>query len=259
MADGHVFLAPNADRFFSRPRLVRTSSLPDLSKVHTDSTLVVANRISNQNMSTSVPDYGSLSSSCEMSEMAAIKNALNGRSINSLKVEDLRDELEKRKLSKSGRKTELVKRLKESILTGFGEIQIPRQNVNQPSPRPSAVINLDDTSSSPEQQSHTCDGYKSLKVLYDRLENEVNKLKDSYGSLLTDSRKIQSTCKSCQNQQRIQEENRALREQLQLMKGNLDKTKEERDSLQMVVSLLSKELYNFRPDSKEAFKRVAFG
>ena len=31
------------------------------------------------------------------------------------------------------------------------------------------------------------------------------------------------------------------------MKGNLDKTKEERDSLQMVVSLLSKELY-FRPD-----------
>ena len=190
MADGHVFLAPNADRFFSRPRLVRTSSLPDLSKVHTDSTLVVANRISNQNMSTSVPDYGSLSSSCEMSEMAAIKNALNGRSINSLKVEDLRDELEKRKLSTSGRKTELVKRLKESILTGFGEIQIPRQNVNQPSPRPSAVTNLDDTSSSPEQQSHTCDGYKSLKVLYDRLENEVNKLKDSYGSLLTDSRKI---------------------------------------------------------------------
>ena len=253
MADGHVFLAPNADRFFSRPRLVRTSSLPDLSKVYTDSSLVVANRISNQNMSTSVPDYGSLSSSCEMSEMAAIKNALNGRSINSLKVEDLRDELEKRKLSKSGRKTELVKRLKESILTGFGEIQIPRQNVNQPSPRPSAVINLDDTSSSPEQQSHTCDGYKSLKVLYDRLENEVNKLKDSYGSLLTDNRKIQSTCKSCQNQQRIQEENRALREQLQLMKGNLDKTKEERDSLQMVVSLLSKELY-FRPDSNEAFK-----
>ena len=253
MADGHVFLAPNADRFFSRPRLVRTSSLPDLSKVHTDSTLVVANRISNQNMSTSVPDYGSLSSSCEMSEMAAIKNALNGRSINSLKVEDLRDELEKRKLSKSGRKTELVKRLEESILTGFGEIQISRQNVNQPSPRPSAVINLDDTISSPEQQSHTCDGYKSLKVLYDHLENEVNKLKDSYGSLLTDSRKIQSTCKSCQNQQRIQEENRTLREQLQLMKGNLDKTKEERDSLQMVVSLLSKELY-FRPDSNEAFK-----
>ena len=109
MADGHVFLAPNADRFFSRPRLVRTSSLPDLSKVYTDSTLVVANRISNQNMSTSVPDYGSLSSSCELSEMAAIKNALNGRSINSLKVEDLRDELEKRRLSKSGRKTELVK------------------------------------------------------------------------------------------------------------------------------------------------------
>ena len=85
------------------------------------------------------------------------------------------------------------------------------------------------------------------------MENEVNKLKDSYGSLLTDSRKIQSTCKSCQDQQRIQEENRALREQLQLMKGNLDKTKEERDSLQMVVSLLSKELY-FRPDSNEAFK-----
>ena len=61
--------------------------------------------------------------------------------INSLKVEDLGDELEKRKLSKSGRKTELVKRLKEPILTGFGEIQIPRQNVNQLSPRPSAVIN----------------------------------------------------------------------------------------------------------------------
>ena len=256
MADGHVFLAPNADRFISRPWLVRTSSLPDLSKVHTDSTLVVADRISNENMFTSVPDYGSLSSSCEMSEMAAIKNALNGRSINSLKVEDLRDELEKRKLSKSGRKTELVKRLKESILTGFGEFQIPRQNVNQPSPRPSAVINLDDTSNSPEQQSHTCDGCKSLKDLYDRLENEVNKLKDSYGSLLTDSREIhvQSICKSCQNQQRIQEENRALREQLQLMKGNLDKTKEERDSLQMVVSLLSKELYSFRPDGKEAFK-----
>ena len=254
MADGHVFLAPNADRFISRPRLVRTSSLPDLSKVHVDSTLVVADRISNEYMSTSVPDYGSLSSSCEMSAMAAIKNALNGRSINSLKVEDLRDELEKRKLSKSGRKTVLVKRRKESILTGFGEIQIPRQNVNQPSPRPSAVINLDDTSSIPEQQSHTCNGYKSLKDLYDRLENEVNKLKDSYGSLLTDSREIQSICKSCQNQQRIQEENRALREQLQVMKRNLDKTKEERDSLQMVVSLLSKELYNFRPDSKEAFK-----
>ncbi|XP_066017879.1 uncharacterized protein [Pocillopora verrucosa] len=204
-------------------------------------------------MSTSVPEYGSLSSSFEMSEMAAIKNALNGRSVNSLKVKDLRDELEKRKLSKSGRKTELVKRLKESILSGSGEIQIPRHNVNQPSPRPSAVINLDDTSSSPEQQSHTCNGYKSLKDLYDRLENEVNKLKDSYRSRLTDSREIQSTCKSCQNQQRIQEENRALREQLQLMKGNLDKTKEERDSLQMVVSLLSKELYNFRLDSKEAF------
>lgn len=254
MADGHVFLAPKADRFISRPRLVRTSSLPDLSKVHTDSTLVVADQINNKNMSTSVPEYGSLSSSFEMSEMAAIKNALNGRSINSLKVKDLRDELEKRKLSKSGRKTELVKRLKESILSGSGEIQIPRQNVNQPSPRPSAVINLDDTSSSPEQQSHTCNGYKSLKDLYDRLENEVNKLKDSYRSRLTDSREIQSTCKSCQNQQRIQEENRALREQLQLMKGNLDKTKEERDSLQMVVSLLSKELYNFRLDSKEAFK-----
>ena len=117
MADGHVFLPPNADRFISRPRLVRTSSLPDLSKVHTDSTLVVVDRISNENMSTSVPDYGSLSPPCEMSEMAAIKNALNGRSINSLKVEDLRDELEKRKLPKSGRKTELVKRLKESILT----------------------------------------------------------------------------------------------------------------------------------------------
>ena len=37
------------------------------------------------------------------------------------------------------------------------------------------------------------------------------------------------------------------------MKGNLDKTKEERDSLQMVVSLLSKELY-FHPDSNEALK-----
>ena len=254
MADRHILPAPNADCFFSRPWLVRTRSLPDLSVVHTYSTLVVANWISNQNMSTSVLDYGSLSSSCEMSEMAAIKNALNGRSINSLKVEDLRDELEKRKLSKSGRKTELVKRLKESILTGFGEIQIPRQNVDQLSPRPSAAINLDATSCSPEQQSHTCNGYKSLKVLYDCLENEVNKLKDSYGSLLTDSRKIQSTCKSCQNQQRIQEENRTLREQLQLMKGNLDKTKEGRDSLQMVVSLLSKELHNFRPDSKEAFK-----
>ena len=56
------------------------------------------------------------------------------------------------------------------------------------------------------------------------------------------------------DKQLIQEENRALREQLQLMKGNLDKTKEERDSLQMVVSLLSKELYNFRPNSKEAFE-----
>jgi len=119
-------------------------------------------------MSTSVPDYGSLSSSYEMSEMAAIKNALNGRFINSLEVEDLRDELEKRKLSKSGRKTELVKRLKEYILTGFGEIQIPLQNVNQPSRRPSAVIHLDETSNGPEQQSHTCDGYKSLKDLYDR-------------------------------------------------------------------------------------------
>ncbi|CAH3112823.1 unnamed protein product [Pocillopora meandrina] len=235
MADGHVFLAPKADRFISRPRLVKTSSLPDLSKVYTDSTLVVADQINNKNMSTSVPEYGSLSSSFEMSEMAAIKNALNGRSVNSLKVKDLRDELEKRKLSKSGRKTELVKRLKESILSGSGEIQIPRHNVNQPSPRPSAVINLDDTSSSPEQQSHTCNGYKSLKDLYDRLENEVNKLKDLYRSRLTDSREIQSTCKSCQNQQRIQEENRALREQLQLMKGNLDKTKEERDSLQMVI------------------------
>ena len=128
MADRHVFLAPNADRSISRPRLVRTSSLPDLSKVHTDSILVVVDRISNENMSTSVPDYGSLSSPCEMSEMAAIKNALNGRSINSLKVEDLRDELEKRKLPKSGRKTELVKRIKESILTGFGEIQIRSDN-----------------------------------------------------------------------------------------------------------------------------------
>ena len=117
MADGHVFLAPKADRFISRPRLVKTSSLPDLSKVYTDSTLVVADQINNKNMSTSVPEYGSLSSSFEMSEMAAIKNALNGRSVNSLKVKDLRDELEKRKLSKSGRKTELVKRLKESILS----------------------------------------------------------------------------------------------------------------------------------------------
>ena len=81
MADGHVFLAPTAAsviRFIYRPRLVRTSSLPDLSKVHTDSTLVVPDQVSNENMSTSVPDYGSLSSSCEMSEMAAIKNALNG-------------------------------------------------------------------------------------------------------------------------------------------------------------------------------------
>ena len=84
MADGHVFLAPNADRFFSRPRLLRTSSLPDFSKVHTNSTLVVANRISNQNMSTSEADYGSLSLSCEMSEMAAIKNALNGRTVHQL-------------------------------------------------------------------------------------------------------------------------------------------------------------------------------
>ena len=50
---------------------------------------------------------------------------------------------------------------------------------------------------------------KSIKLI-----QQVNKLKDSYGSLLTDSRKIQSTCKSCQNQPRIQEENRALREQL---------------------------------------------
>ena len=32
--------------------------------------------------------------------------------VNSLKVEDLRDELETRKLSKSGRKSELVKRLR---------------------------------------------------------------------------------------------------------------------------------------------------
>ena len=38
------------------------------------------------------------------------------------------------------------------------------------------------------------------------------------------------------------------------MNGNLDKTKEERDSLQMVVSLLCKELYNFLPNSKEAFE-----
>lgn len=136
-------------------------------------------------------------------------------------------------------------------MPGFGEIQIPRQNVNQPSPPSSAVINLDDTSSSPEQRSHTCDGYKPLKDLYDRLENEINKLKDSYRSLLSDSREIQSTCKSCQNQQRIQKENRALREQLQLMKGNLDKTKEERGSLQMVVSLLSKELYNFATTAKK--------
>lgn len=45
MADGHVFLAPKADRFISRPRLVKTSSLPDLSKVYTDSTLVVADQI----------------------------------------------------------------------------------------------------------------------------------------------------------------------------------------------------------------------
>ena len=63
MADGHVFLAPKADRFISRPRLVKTSSLPDLSKVYTDSTLVVADQINNKNMSTSVPEYGSLSSS----------------------------------------------------------------------------------------------------------------------------------------------------------------------------------------------------
>ena len=79
MADGHVFLAPNApnaDRFISRPRLVRTSSLPDLSKVHTDSTLVVADRISNENMSTSVPDYGSLSSSCEMSEIGCYQECI---------------------------------------------------------------------------------------------------------------------------------------------------------------------------------------
>ena len=55
MADGHISLAPNADRFISRPRLVRTSSLPDLSKVHTDSTLVFVDRISNENMSTSWP------------------------------------------------------------------------------------------------------------------------------------------------------------------------------------------------------------
>ena len=144
-----------------------------------------------------------------------------------------------------------LKDSRNRILKGFSGIQIPRQNVNQPSPPSSAVINLDDTSSSPEQRSHTCDGYKPLKDLYDRLENEINKLKDSYRSLLSDSREIQSTCKSCQNQQRIQEENRALREQLQLMKGNLDKTKEERGSLQMVVSLLSKELCNFAPTAKK--------
>ncbi|XP_048580108.1 uncharacterized protein LOC116603374 isoform X2 [Nematostella vectensis] len=169
-------------------------------------------------------------------ESTIITKALDGKTLESLNISDLKTELGKRKLPKSGLKSVLVERLRTHIL----DYEISRQNSNYQPPQ----IDLDSTVESKadagnkqetEPEELTSTNYVSLKKFND-LERDVLELKDLY--------------KSFQSAQRLKDENGYLREELRLIKSDMDKIREERDSLKLVVSMLSKDLYKNHPDNK---------
>ena len=251
MACGHECEAPDYDDHFSFGKLRRSASLPNIKMLL-------------RRPPASMRDSAR---TAEESENPAQKEdpdpmvtaALGGRNIISLRSQDLKSELTKRGLSKKGNKAELVTRLKTSILKGVEAESSSRHNPKDNKETNQGRLNIDPEIKEVPGQSDNSDKTMDRCPCYEHVNSSIEKISRQIAEL---TRKISGNQTSNNTEDhsdvpspmaRLKEENSVLRSQLSSMKEKYERVLEERDSLNLAVKIISKDLYaNTYPNQTKA-------
>ena len=156
-------------------------------------------------------------------ELEVSVNIINGRSISAMKKDELKLELEKLGLKKSGRKQELAERLQDAVSGKFIDCH------------QSTACELDaDTekvseATCPESDHSDCS--KRLKTavreLNDKLSHEINNLRhEIHGHLLSKSPSVEKS-----ELAKLQDENNALKQRLSDIENRYDSLKREAETM----------------------------
>ena len=231
MTTSHVFELSESNGNFKTPGpLRRSSSVPCLSQAYRDTDKPRKSLVpENLNISAAVEDSQPGSTSTY-----GLSNAkptqINGKDLSCLTTEELKQELSSRQLSTTGKKAVLAERLKTAISNPATGIQTSRQTLTADVEDDSHIDIVDLANPSPaKKQECPC------KAQYLDLKNQISKIEEV----------VQQKCQNSSNDRidSLGKENARLRETLQALSEKLRETSEERDSLTMVVKILSKELY----------------
>ena len=240
MASGRVFEALDLASFHLQSKIQGSKSLPDLIQLDKDLTAKLKDCGFLLDSSTNMKDTSI--EPVKKPDKTPLK--VGGKPIDKLKVPQLKTDLGKRKLSTTGNKAELVERLQKSILDLSSDRNISRQNLNlnvngsqevQRNHHTEAKDKQDDEIILVGTKPQPCPSHSYFHDLFNRLERELVDIKKHLK--LTESSTGRSTHK-------LEEENNSLREHLKSSQQKLQQVTEERDSLKLVVSILSKDLYH---------------
>ena len=165
------------------------------------------------------------------SNMSEVDNILlHGKEIESLTTQILKDELGKRNLPKKGNKQALITRLKSSLLTVSWKTMVAPDQSNL------ACIDLDAIN-----DTKKCD-CPCLPLLLD-LEKEMDEIESQLQLQQDVANRSESTFGDVKRIFKLQEENSELWSHLCSLKEQYELVVHERDSLKLVLQLVSKDLY----------------
>lgn len=247
MAEG-CSIAAQPCKNYSRLKLNRSKSLSDLTSI--------SDHLTHKNFSRSKCVTGKqfetkldqASSSCTPKPRNNVESSglkgnveapilLNGKKIESLSKEKLKEELSKRCLSKSGNKDVLIDRLRESLRNSRHNPSPPVKPDHQTQP---VCVDLDGTLSDtgcPAENNESEVSSKHILNIIQELKLEIDGIK----------RRIPpSNYENVNNDllNKLQRDNDHLRNSLESLSSRLQKVTEERDSLILTVKMLSRDLYN---------------
>ena len=242
MASRRVFEALDLGSFHLQSKTKGSKSLPDLIQLDKDLTAKLKDCGFLLDSSTNMKDTSV--EPVKKPDKTPLK--VGGKPIDKLKVPQLKTELGKRKLSTTGNKAELVERLQKSILDLSSDRNISRQNLNLNVNGSQEVQRNHHTEAKDEQDDEIilvgtkpqpCPSHSYFHDLFNRLERELVDIKKHL--------KLTESSTGC-SAHKLMEENNSLREHLKSSQQKLQQVTEERDSLKLVVSILSKDLYHSR-------------
>ena len=234
MAARRLTCAPKEGPVSSSNTLRRSSSWPDISMLCADPT---------NNGGFLVKDGGTSSNDQLLRTAFLVKDggtnsndqllrtALKGKELKNLSLKELKSELDMRGLTKAGNKAALSERLKSAILN----------KDSRPSSTNKSVANDIEAVRTNDDQpvARNCPCSHHLSPLMEDLRSEIRDIKQKMSC--SHDRPTEVGLES--SIKRFKEENDYLRTQMAAMSERYDRIKEERDSLKLVVSIISKDLY----------------